>query len=391
MVNMQQSRSRWRLILGKHASALGPLEGDDARRDQALDYLSRREYAERGVGLSGGHGHGAGDGQETDRLDELLREAGLGGSSMSPARWLEGVRKLFPQASVDIMQQQAISRYGLLSLLTDPEVMRRTPPSLELVRTLLQYQSHLSAEAKAEARRIIRIVVREIEERLRAHVVNAVRGPRNRHQLGGRPALANLHWPATLKRNLRHYDVTLDTLVLEKIHFSQRQKRALQWELFILVDQSGSMLDSVIHSAVLAAIFGGLSSLATHFMLFDTEVVDLTQRMHDPVEVLTGVQLGGGTDIASAVRYCANKIACPQRSILVLISDFYEGGDEADLLRQVARLKQSGVKLLGLAALDARAQPDYDRRLGQQLTNIGMAVAAMTPEHLADWVGEIVR
>jgi Mg-chelatase subunit ChlD len=420
MVTMNETAQRWRLILGPQATDLDPLSPKQQQQDQALEYLAGREQAQRGVGL--GHDTqypGEQFGSDGDLFAELLeelaeslgddgdtnddgdhpsqprqaqsRQSGRGGSRLTPARWLGQVRELFPQSAVDILQQQAVERYGLVSLLTDAEIMRQTPPSLDLVRTLIQYQSHLSGQAKAEARRIIRQVVKDIEERIRAHLINAVRGPRNRHRLGGRPALANVHWPATVKHNLPHYNLELDALVLEKVQFSQRQKRSLRWDIFIVVDQSGSMLDSVIHSAVVAAIFGGISSLSTHYLVFDTQVVDLSERLDDPVEILTGLQLGGGTDIAQAMRYCASKINQPQRSIMVLISDFYEGGDAADLVRQVGALRQAGVQCLGLAALDDRAQPDYDRDMAQRLADVGMPVGAMTPEHLADWVGERVR
>ena len=185
-------------------------------------------------------------------------------------------------------------------------------------------------------------------------------------------------------------------ICLAVLFFLQRQQRKLPWEIIILVDQSGSMLDSVIHSAVLAAIFTGLRSLKTRLVLFDTQVVDVSDRVGDPVEVLLGVQLGGGTDIAQALSYAATKVNNPRRTMVVLISDFYEGGSAKQLLTTAKRLHDSGVKLLGLAALDQRAEPiraepDYDRELAQRLVNLGMEVGAMTPDQLAAWVGQVMH
>ncbi len=383
-------RRRWRLVLGRHADQ--PLQPDsevpdgpqskgkcragagryrlldqaDRRRDQLLDFLYQREY--QGRQYNG-------------------RQGGSGDSAFTAPEWLRQVRELFPHSTVEVLQHQALERYGLQELITDPEVLATLPPSMDLVRTLISYRSLLPPEAMRTARHLIRQVVRQLEDRLAQRIRNAVLGPRHLHRRGGRPSLNGFDWPTTLRHNLRHYDLEQDALVLERLFFFQRQQQQVPWELIILVDQSGSMLDSTIHAAVTAAIFSGLRSIRTRLLLFDTRVLDVTEQVRDPVEVLLGVQLGGGTDIAAAMEYAARLIHNPRRTLLVLISDFYEGGNPGKLLDRVRRLRESGVTQLGLAALDQRADPDYDHHTAQHLVAEGMEIAAMTPERLADWVG----
>ncbi|GBC60565.1 VWA domain-containing protein [Desulfonema ishimotonii] len=380
----KEALRRWRLILGPYgddalADAAGAgqgkkgalLNGEDVRRDRVLHYLYGREYKDRQADADG-------------------REGGAGASRMSVPHWLGQVRRLFPRSTVETLQRHALERYEMTALLTDPEVLEKATPSVELVRTLISFRSLLPPASMTAARKVIRAVVRELEEKLARKVRNAIQGPRCRHRHGGRPGIHNLDWKTTIRRNIRHFQPSEGTLVPEHLYFFQRSKRRLPWDIFILVDQSGSMLDSVIHSAVLAAIFYGLSSLRARLILFDTQVVDLTDRVDDPVEVLLGVQLGGGTDIGSALEYASGLVRNPGRTIVVLISDFYEGGRPGHMEAVVRRLSDAGVTLLGLAALDDRAEPDYNRHAAQQLADIGMEIGAMTPDRLAEWVGNVM-
>ncbi len=374
---------RWRLILGEVAAdeltrgEAGPgdqgaggarLVGEDAERDRLLAFLYDREQAGRSYGEQCG--------------------AGLGPSRLTVPRWLDGVRTLFPRETAETLERQALDRYGLTELLTDPEALARAPATIEMVGILLRFRSRLKASALAEARRLIARVVAQLEARFARRVRNACAGTRRRHGHRGAAVLANLDWRTTITRNLRHFDLVSGTLVPERLWFWPRRLQELPWEIVILVDQSGSMLDSVIHSAVLATVFSGLRSLRTRLLLFDTTVVDLTDRVGEPVELLLGVQLGGGTDIAGAVAYAARQVRRPRRTLLVLISDFFEGGDADALVASVGRLHAAGVTLLGLAALDDRAEPDYDRVLAGELAAAGMDIGAMTPEQLANWVGD---
>ncbi|MBK1721271.1 VWA domain-containing protein [Thiocystis violacea] len=384
---------RWRLILGPAAeetlgSGFGsgsgaedaaaasagqarPLLADrDRQRDALLEHLYGREHAQRVFESTG------------------ARRAGQTSSGLSVPRWLAGVRALFPQSTAETLQRQALERYGMRELLVDPRVLRQAPADLDTVRLLIQFRALLSDQAMGEARRLIRTVVAALDERLARRARNSILGPRLRQEHGGARMLANLDWATTLRRNLKHYQPELGVVIPERLWFWRRQRRQLSWDLILLVDQSGSMLSSVIHSAVLAAVFHGLRVLRTRLVLFDTRVVDVSERIGDPVEVLLGVQLGGGTDIAAAMDYARGKVETPRRTLIVLISDFYEGGNPAALVELTARLHQSGVALLGLAALDERGTPDYDRPFAARLAAAGMEIGAMTPDRLADWVGE---
>ncbi len=376
---------RWRLILGPYAEdashgqtskhgagegkVISELNPEDRQRDEMLQYLYGREYQKRGV---------------------KSRLGGKGRSRITPSEWLTKVRKLFPKSTAETLCRQALERYALTQLLTDPDILKSATPTMELVKTLMAFRSLLPEKSRQAARVIIRCVVKELEERLSQRVKNAIQGPRNRYLRGGRPCMNNMDWKTTIRRNLHHYNIEVETLILERLYFYDRHKKRLPWDIIILADQSGSMIESVIHSAVLAAIFYSLSSLRTRLILFDTEVVDLTRQIDDPVNVLFGATLGGGTDIGNAMAYAVQYVNNPRRKMVVLITDFYEGGRSDRLEKAVSKLNDSGVTLLGLAALDDRAKPDYNRHLAQRLTALGMEIGAMTPDRLADWVAGVM-
>lgn len=381
MPNDSELIRRWRLTLGPYAEQdkSSNLNNADQERDRLLDYLYRREYQDRQY-----------DNDAQD--DDYDRRGGREASRLTAPQWLNRVRELFPRSTSETLQRQALERYGLDQLLTDPEVLEKATPSMDLVRTLIQCRSLLPPAAMGAARRLIRKVVNDLEKKLAQKVRNSIIGPRRRGLHGNRAQLSNLDWAKTLRHNLKHYDPESQSLVLERLYFWQRERLKVRWDVIVLVDQSGSMLDSVINSAVLASIFTGLQNvLRTRLILFDTQVVDVSDHIGDPVEVLLGIQLGGGTDIAKAMAYAADKVTTPKRTLLILISDFYEGGSTKNLLSISKRLHDSGVIQLGLAALDERAEPDYDRQLAQKLTDLGMQIGAMTPDRLADWVGQHIR
>ena len=217
-------------------------------------------------------------------------------------------------------------------------------------------------------------------------------GTLNRQKRSFLKVAKNFDSKTTIERNLKHYNIQTKRLSIQTPYFSSRLRRQVdRWQIIIVVDESGSMLNSVIHSAITASIFFGIPSLKPHLILFDTSVVDVTDYCTDPVETLMKVQLGGGTHIGKALEYAASLISNPRKTIVVLITDFYEGGSINQLLSVTRQLVESGVNLLGLAALDEQAHPQYDRDLAQRMVNLGASVAAMTPGELAIWVAEKVR
>ncbi|WP_312437935.1 VWA domain-containing protein [Janthinobacterium sp.] len=368
---------RWRLILGRYAQ---PLQGEgwsqqDGRLDASLDYLYGREYERKGMLLGGRAG---------------------GGGSLDPSQlraidWLNQARKLFPQDVYERVQGHAIERYELSGLLRDPAVLASLEPNQALARALIGMRGRLSADMHDAVRAVIRRVVEEITERLRKDFVNAVTGRRNRFRRTQMKSAQNFDWRATIAANLKHFDVASQRMVIARPIFNARVKRSLPWDVILCVDQSGSMMDSVIYAAVVAGILSSLPAVNVRLVVFDTSVVDLTHLASDPVEVLLTVQLGGGTNIGRAVQYCEQLVTTPQRTIFALISDFEEGAPPAPLLASLKRMAESRVTLLGLAALDERAQPVYDHGMAQRLADQGMHVAALTPQHFAEWLAGVMQ
>ena len=236
------------------------------------------------------------------------------------------------------------------------------------------------------SRRIVKQVIEDIRRRLEPEVRRTLAGRLNRFRHSPLVVAQNFDALGTVRANLRHFDVERRKLAVERLKFFERNSRRLPWHIVLCIDQSGSMADSVIHSAVMAGILAGLPAFRVKVVVFDTEVVDLSEHADDPVEILMKVQLGGGTHIARAVRYCAQLIENPHRTVFVLVTDFCEGAPPGDLVRAVSALAEARVKLLGLAALDGQAHPVYDRQMAERLAGCGMEIAALTPQRLAQWL-----
>lgn len=382
-------RRRWRLILGAEAEgALGGHRGlseDDRQRDAALAYLYEREFVQRDA-----------------RNPSEDRAGGVGRPDPAAVQWLSRVRRLFPRSAAELLQRDALDRYRLNGLLADPAVLAQATPSIELVQVLMALRASLPPEVHREALRLIRRVVAELEARLAPRISSAFAPRRRRHGRGGRPRLADLDVARTLRYNLRHQQPAPTTqtgeaqapghgLVLERLFFRPREQRRLPWHVWLLVDQSGSMSESVIHSAVMAGILARLSAVRTHLLLFADEVSDASAQLQAPEALLLGAQLGGGTNIGAALACARNRLEVPRRSVVVLISDLYEGHDSARVVHEAAHLVASGATVLALAALDRRANPDYDHALAGQLVACGVHVGAMTPDRLVDWLAGIMQ
>ncbi|MFD7256669.1 VWA domain-containing protein [Streptomyces sp. NPDC059874] len=365
---------RWRLILGAPAErCTGPLGTTAAARDAALDWLYGRdpEQARRGV-----------------RTDAHTREGGDGSSVVTAVDWLDDVHRLFPKETIERLERDAVELYEIHEIVTDPAVLERVEPNPTLLRAVLRTKHLMNPEVLRLARRIVETVVRRLLEQLKPEIRRSFSGTRSRRP-SLLPSARDFDFRGTVRANLAHYQPAERRILIERPRFHSRTRPHLeQWQLILLVDQSGSMVESVIHSAVTAASLWGLPGLKTHLVAFDTSVVDLTSDVTDPVELLMRVQLGGGTDIAQAVDYGARLIDNPRRAIVALITDFYEGGDPYRLVRAVRALAEQGTTVLGLAALDEDANPAYDRELAQRLADAGAHVGAMTPGQLAEFVAE---
>ncbi len=346
----------------------GRLTGDDLRIDAALGALYDRDDAEgRGRGRSGGR-----------------RGGGLGRSKPGVVRWLGDIRTYFPTPVVRILQRDAVERLDLKQLLLEPELLETVVPDIHLVTMLVELNKLLPDETRSTARQVIATVLADIEARLSDHTRQAVRGALARSAKTRRPRPGDIDWNHTIAANLRHWIPEHRTLVPERLVGHGRRQRSLAKDVVIAVDQSGSMADSVVYASLFGGVLAQLPALRTHFVAFDTAVTDLTPFLHDPVEVLFGVQLGGGTDIANAVAYCQQLIERPRESVLFLVSDLYEGGNVGLLRRRVAELVASGVKVIVLLALSDEGTPSHDHHQAEALRDIGATVMSTTPDEFPE-------
>lgn len=374
MADEQEILNRWRLVLGKYAAGQIPFSEGSVNlmeMEDVLDYLYSREY---------------GDEQEI----RTERQGGSGGSQLTVPHWLSKIKTLFPRKTVEIMEQHALEKYGMTELLTDPEVLRKLEPNKELLKTIMQLKYMMKGEVLELARQVVRKVADELTKKLEQEMKRSFSGRLNRSMSSPVKSMRNLDMKKTIRRNLKNYDTEAKQLVLKQVYFSSRMKKYNQWRVVICVDESGSMLDSVIHSAVMAGIFARLPMLDTKLVIFDTNVVDLSGYVSDPVETLMSVQLGGGTDIGRALAYCEQLIDMPYRTMVVLVSDLYEGGSYSRLYQVSRGIIESGAKLIVLPALDHDAVPNYDRSAAAMLADMGASVGAMTPEELSEFIAEIV-
>ncbi len=365
---------RWRLVLGEAAEGAMPGLDEHCRgMDAALDWLYSREKDLAGRDVGG-------------------RLGGLGPSVLNVPDWIDKVHELFPAECIERLERDAVERYEIAEVVTRPEVLKRIEPNETLLRAVLRTKHLMNPEVLALARELVARVVQQLLERMQTQVREAFSGVVDRRRRSRLAMARNFDFRATLRKNLDRYDPQTRKVVLEEALFFARTKRHTErWQFILVVDQSGSMVSSVIHSAVTAACLWSVPGVKAHLIAFDTEVVDLTDEVSDPVETLMKVQLGGGTDIAKAMAYASQLVEMPRRTIVALITDFYEGGNAALLVQEVRELCQQGTTVLGLAALDPEARPAYDRALAQRLADEGAHIGAMTPGELAQFVAEKVK
>ncbi|MCA9570491.1 MAG: VWA domain-containing protein, partial [Myxococcales bacterium] len=319
------------------------------------------------------------------------RQAGDGPSQLTVPDWINEVHTLFPKETIERLEKDAVETYGIAEVVTDPAVLERAEPNPALLRAVLQTKHLMDERLLAAARTLVKKVVQQLVDELAEEVRTPLHGLVARDR-SSRFARGPLDLRRTLRGNLKNVDRQSGQLVVDRTWFFERRTRRLDtWQILVVVDQSGSMLDSTIHAAVTASILAGLPGIRSHLIAFDTEVVDLSSDVRDPVQTLMSVQLGGGTYIAKAVEYAAGLVQAPSRAILVLITDFFEGDTPGRLERIVGDLVAQGTLVLGLAALDRECVPAYDRELAGRLVKRGAHVGAMTPGQLATWIAERIR
>lgn len=373
-----QAVTRWRLILGsggeeKLAQLAGsggiPLTGEEQIMDQALAAI----YDDTGGELSGSAGGASGRG----------RGAGSGKSAPALSKWLGDVRALFAADTVSIIQNDAMERKGWKQLLFEPELLATVKPDIQMVGTLMTLRGKIPEKTKDTARQLVKAVVDDLVRRMENEIRRAVTGALNRRQHSPLPSLSGIDWKRTIQRNLKHYDPERNLMISEKFYYFDRARRSKEWTVILDIDQSGSMADSVIWASVVGSIFASIPALSTRVVVFDTEVVDLTEACaNDPVDMLFGIQLGGGTDIHKSVRYCEQFVEEPKKTLFILISDLIEGGSQAGLIRRMRDMRESGVRTLCLLALSDSGRPMYDEHVARQLSRDGTPCFACTPAML---------
>jgi Mg-chelatase subunit ChlD len=352
MTTDEERLRRWRLILGSgDADGTGfELGGTDLAMDNALSALYDSE-----------------------------RKGGLGKSAPNIARWLGDIRAYFPSTVVRVMQQDALERLDLKRMLLEPEMLAAVEPDVHLVANLLALNGVMPAKTRETARIVVCRVVEELERKLSNPLRQAVLGSLNRASRNRRPRHSEINWHLTIRTNLRHYQPDHRTIIPETLIGYGRKRSALR-DIVLCVDQSGSMATSVVYAGIFGAVLASLPAVKTSLVVFDTSVVDLTEELSDPIELLFGTQLGGGTDINRALGYCQGLIRHPQETILVLITDLYEGGNAEEMIKRAASIVASGVQMITLLALSDDGAPGYDHQIAESFAGLGIPAFACTPD-----------
>lgn len=352
MITDDEAARRWRLILGgESADGIGcSLNLSDSRMDRALQAL-----------------------YDSDR------KGGLGSSAPNVSRWLGDIREYFPTSVVQVLQRDAIERLDMTRLLMEPEVLDSLKPDVHLVADLIALSGMIPAKTRETARQVVRKVVNELMAKLAEPTRQSVQGALNRAARNRRPRHNDIDWPRTIRANLKNYQPDYRTVIPE-VRFGYGRRRQSMRHIILCIDQSGSMAASVVYSAIFGAVLATLPSVSTSLVVFDTAVVDLTDELDDPIDLLFSVRLGGGTDINGAVGYCQQLVRSPQDTVFVLISDLFEGGVETEFMRRATNMVASGLQFVTLLALSDEGAPSYNADLAGKLATIGVPAFACTPD-----------
>jgi Mg-chelatase subunit ChlD len=362
-IDKSEKLTKWRLILGKQAdpSVSVPLEGEMMGLDGVLDAL-----------------------YDSDRT------GGLGSSLPNINRWLGDIRKYFPTSTVQLMQKDAIDRLNLKQLLLQPETLENLQPDVNLVATLLSLNKAMPQNTRETARMVIRKVVEDLEKRLAQPLREAIRGALNRAVRNRKPKYNEIDWHQTIRANLKNYQADLKTIIPEHLIGRGRKGQSLK-NIILLVDQSGSMAASVVYASIFGAVMASIRAVKTQMVVFDTEVVDLTAELKDPIDLMFGTQLGGGTDIHKALTYTESLIQNPSETILILISDLFEGGNVGEMLKKASNIRESGVTFIALLALSDQGKPSFDKSVAAQFANMDIPSFACTPDRFPDLMAAAIQ
>lgn len=369
---------RWRLILGQESNyrltrmEMPALSEEQILMDSALASIySKSELG--GFGGSGSKGHRP--------------------SNPRISKWLGDVRSLFDKDLVKIIQNDAMTRCGLKQLIFEPEILENVEPDISLASAILTLKDMIPERSKDSVREFIKKIVDDINKLLEQDIIRAVTAAVNKREHSPIPSASALDYKMTISRNLKHYSPELKTIVPEHFYFFQRAavSAAKKWTIILDIDQSGSMAESIIYSSVLSCILASINAVKTRIVAFDTDIVDLTDKCSDPVDLLYGFQLGGGTDIDKSVAYCEQFIDDPKKTLFFLISDLYEGGNRAAFIRRMNEMKSSGVTVVSLLAVSDGREPFYDESVANKLSKLGIPCFACDPKRLPELLGLVLK
>ena len=369
--------NRWRLILGNFADDNIELDSEYSEIDSTLSFLYDREYSKE-----------AGYADFDNKNKEM---GGKNKSSLTVPIWVAKVKKLFPKKTVEIMQTQALEKYNLTEMLTDEDILKEMEPNMELLKNILTFKDMMNGNVKKLAYDIVRKVVNDIKKKMESDIKKVFYGKKLPNSTTQNKIFKNLDIKKTIRNNLKNYNIEDKTIFVDKLYFNQNIKKYNPWNIIILIDESGSMLDSVIYSSIMASIFSSLLYLSIKLVIFDTSIVDLSDSVKDPIDVLFKVQLGGGTDIVMALEYAKKITTIPHKTIVLLISDLYDSRDYKYMYKSARDIIEARSKLFVLPALDYNADASYDKEAAKQLAKIGAKVAAITPNELSKWISTVIQ
>lgn len=368
-----RSLNRWRLILGSFSNL--EIDNEYSEIDETLNFLYDREYTQNG-------------GYSLDNFNNS--NSSKEKSALTVPKWISKVKKLFPKETVEIMQKQALEKYKLTEILTDENILKEIEPNIELLKNILTFKDMMSQNVKKLAYDIVKKTLEEIKNKMEVEIKKVFYGKKLPNSNTTNKIFKNLDIKKTIRYNLKNYDIKNKTIFTDKLFFNQNIKKYNPYNIIILIDESGSMLDSVIYSSIMASIFANLPYLSIKLIIFDISVVDLSEHIKEPIDILFKVQLGGGTNIAQALEYAKKITFAPDKTIVLLISDLFDSNDYKLMYKNVNDIIESGSKLIVLTALDYNANSIYDKEAARYFSKIGAKVGALTPSKLSKWISDII-
>lgn len=368
-----RSLNRWRLILGSFSNL--EIDNEYSEIDETLNFLYDREYTQNG-------------GYSLDNFNNS--NSSKEKSALTIPKWISKVKKLFPKETVEIMQKQALEKYKLTEILTDENILKEIEPNIELLKNILTFKDMMSQNVKKLAYDIVKKTLEEIKNKMEVEIKKVFYGKKLPNSNTTNKIFKNLDIKKTIRYNLKNYDIKNKTIFTNKLFFNQNIKKYNPYNIIILIDESGSMLDSVIYSSIMASIFANLPYLSIKLVIFDISVVDLSEHIKEPIDILFKVQLGGGTNIAQALEYAKKITFAPDKTIVLLISDLFDSNDYKLMYKNANDIIESGSKLIILTALDYNANSIYDKEAARYFSKIGAKVGALTPSKLSKWISDII-